>query len=155
MKNFLETEALVSTWLCLPRWAFAAAAQVNSQTPAVAISTVATTSEERRSDLSDVVNYCSRQLGLQGLACLAASSQQYKKTCLQTACSDATNLLVDAVQEAAAATGMKTSSCKVSEHVQAVAWLLQVAPEAATAPTTAQHVLCLPSVPLHVAKQFV
>jgi hypothetical protein len=138
---------------------FEAAAPVNSQTEEAALLTLAAAKACEETELPDIVPYCSRYLGLKGLACLAASSQQYKETCLQTACSDATHLLVDAINAAAAqqqdAESTSLTGCKKETHIQAVAWLLRITPEAAMTATAAQHLLCLPSVPLHLAKEFV
>jgi hypothetical protein len=133
---------------------------VNSQRIPAAAPHLATPSEETSTGLQDVVNYCSSHLGLQGLACLAASSKQLKKACLQTATSDAALLLVHAVNAAAkegcTSNAADSAACeKEQQHVRAAAWLLHVAPKAATAATTAEQLLRLPSVPLGVAKQFV
>jgi hypothetical protein len=82
------------------------------------------------------------------------------KACLQTAISDAAHLLVHAVNAAAKDEHSPNAADpavrkKEQQHVRAVAWLLHVTPQAATATTAAEQLLRLPGVPLGVAKQFV
>jgi hypothetical protein len=110
--------------------------------------------------LCDVITYCSRQLGLQGLACLAASSKQLRKASLAAVNSDASFLLVDAVKAAATTAALEESKAQrwhTYQHKKALAWLLQADPTAVKAATTvtAQLLLLVPGVPLHVAEQLV
>jgi hypothetical protein len=82
-----------------------------------------------------VLTYCIRQLGLKGLACLAASSKQLRKASLAAVCDsyDAALLLVDTVKAAAATAALDESKSKRWDRYQqkrAVAWLLQAAPTA-------------------------
>jgi hypothetical protein len=109
--------------------------------------------------LCDVLPYCSERLGLQGLACLAASSKQYNETALATTASDAAFLLKHAqLSETAAAAGTAAApshsvSLSLEQHTQEVAWLLRAVPSATTA--AIEHLLRVPSVPISVAKQLV
>jgi hypothetical protein len=111
--------------------------------------------------LCDIITYCSKQLGLQGLACLAASSKQLRKASLAVVCSDAAFLLVDTVKAAAATAALydesKYKNWHTYKHKKALAWLLQEDPTAVktAAPVTVQLLLLVPCVPLHVAEQLV
>jgi hypothetical protein len=112
-----------------------------------------------KTQLCDVLGYCSKQLGLQGLACLAASSKQYKEACVSATARDAAILLVDALQAAGTVAGVaSTVPPSPQQPMQAVAWLLHVAPSAtpvlsAASSLAAEHILRVPNVPLPIAKQ--
>jgi hypothetical protein len=106
------------------------------------------------------MEYCSRQLGITGTACLAASSRQLRTASLAAARSDAALLLVDTVKAAAAAgtvdkQASESEQQRVRQHVKAVAWLLQVEPTAAKTAATAELLLHVPGVPLQMTEQLV
>jgi hypothetical protein len=109
--------------------------------------------------LLDVLPYCSsRQLGLQGLACLAASNKHLRDTALEYARGDAANLLLDAVQAAstpatAAASAQLTARCDVVSITPAITWLLGIAPACSAA--AAECLLLIPAVPASCAAQLV
>jgi hypothetical protein len=106
--------------------------------------------------LCDVLEYCSKLLGLQGLACVAASSKQYKEASAATTAKDAAFFLKNALTAAGTAVDAKDAvSPLLQQHVQAAAWLLRVDPSATTAATAAQLLLRIPDVPLPMAKQLV
>jgi hypothetical protein len=107
-----------------------------------------------------VLGYCSKQLGLTGIACRAASSRQLRKASLAAARGDAALFLVDTVKAAASAARVDKPAAepeqqRLQQHLKAVAWLLQVEPTAAKTATTAQLLLHVPGVPLQMTEQLV
>jgi hypothetical protein len=101
--------------------------------------------------ISDVVPFCVTQLGLQGLACLAACSKDLQSTCLLVVQSDARSLLdtaVAAVRAAHRTSGSRSGAHKEhkavqEQHRQAVVWLLLAVPAVAAAATTADVLCCV------------
>jgi hypothetical protein len=121
-----------------------------------AIPTAEAAREIDETQLCDVLDYCSKQLGLHGLACLAACSKQYKAASAATAGSAAGLFLKDALIAAHTAGGAKyAASSSLEQHMQAVTWLLRIVPSATTAATAAKRLLSIPNVPLPMAKQLV
>jgi hypothetical protein len=114
----------------------------------------------------DLVPFCSTQLGLQGLACLAACSRQLHNTCLGLVQSHANSLLAGAVEDMHAPhrregsskgeVEQRNSDIAVQEqHRQAVVWLLRAAPGVAAAAPTADLLSHVPAVPVGWALQLV
>jgi hypothetical protein len=115
---------------------------------------------KKAASLCEVLEFCSKQLGLAGIACLAASSMELRKASLAAARSDAALLLIDTVKAAAAAAAFDNQAAeskqqRVRQHVKAVAWLLQVEPTAAKTAATAELLLHTPGLPLQMAEQLV
>jgi hypothetical protein len=108
-----------------------------------------------------VLTYCIKQLGLKGLACLAASSKQLRKASLAAVHSDTALLLVDTVKVAATTAALVESKSKrwdTYQQKKAVAWLQQAEPTAIKTAATAQlqqQLLRVPGVPLWMAEQLV
>jgi hypothetical protein len=95
--------------------------------------TVVAAQEIDETRICDVLEYCSKQLGLQDLACLAASSKQYNEASAATAAKGAALLLENALTAArAVACDKSAASPSLQQHMQAAAWLLRVAPSATT-----------------------
>uniref|UniRef100_A0A383VFL2 Uncharacterized protein n=1 Tax=Tetradesmus obliquus TaxID=3088 RepID=A0A383VFL2_TETOB len=129
----------------------------------------------------DVLPYCCRQLGLQGLACLAASSRQLRTISLGLLPKDG-SMLRDALEAAATAAaasaaapstpaaavaaaagaaeqtphaapaGASRADKQAKHHLQAVTWLLSHSPTAAAAVGVAERALQVPAVPVDWAK---
>uniref|UniRef100_A0A383WPQ3 Uncharacterized protein n=1 Tax=Tetradesmus obliquus TaxID=3088 RepID=A0A383WPQ3_TETOB len=124
----------------------------------------------------DVLPYCCQQLGLQGRACLAASSRQLRTISLGMLHDDGSMLLVALRAAAAAASPHQhpaaaaaraeqtpraafvgsasinsDKTCK--QHLQAITWLLSHTPTAAAAAGVAERALQVPAVPMQCAKQ--
>lgn len=104
---------------------------------------------------------CSRQLGVQGLACIASCSTQAKLVSIKLGRADATDVVLGTLEaakaDAAAATEAR-SSCKQAEVVacwQPVQNLLQTVPAAMNAAGAANSILWCPSIPLQHALQWV
>jgi hypothetical protein len=74
----------------------------------------------------DLLSCCSGQLGLQGLALVAASSKLLQHICITLVRSDTKSLLLNTVKQAAAEAA--TSGTVPQQHTQAVLWLLKTAP---------------------------
>jgi hypothetical protein len=113
---------------------------------------------------SEVLPLVSRALGLQGLARLMTSSERNRSLCLTLITQDTKQLLqsalpLPAAAAAAGAAGLHPRQAADQSSLQAVLWMLRVAPEAATAAltvaSTAEHVVLLPAVPLDAAVQLV
>jgi hypothetical protein len=108
-------------------------------------------------ELDDVLPYCKLQLGLQGLACLAASSKHLQDTCLEAARADAHTLLMNASDAAKAlqSAGNDKVSCQrlVKQQLQAATWLLRHSPTAAAG--VAEHAVCIPALQLCWVKELV
>jgi hypothetical protein len=107
-----------------------------------------------------MLGYCSKQLGLAGLACLAASSRQLRQASLAAARSDAAFLLPDTIRAAATDAriykpAVRSEQQRLQKHMKAVAWLLQVEPTAAKTAATAQLLLHVPGLPLQIIEQLV
>jgi hypothetical protein len=113
--------------------------------------------------LSGVLPFMAIHIGLQGVYSLAASSKQLRAACSAIIRQDATSLLLEAVKEAsataAAAAAAKAASAAaghsvvkeqahhqavLKQQVQAVQWLLQLHPSAATAAGAAERLLHTP-----------
>jgi hypothetical protein len=123
--------------------------------------------------LLDVLPYLGRSLGLQGLACLGASSQQFKQACLEFVNPNSTHLVLDALPplspecglaEAAAAAAAASqlpppAGAAVDQRLQPVLWLSRVAPVTASSALAAvdvlQRLVHLPHVPLQQAQDLV
>jgi hypothetical protein len=119
-------------------------------------------------DLVDVLPYLGRALGLQGLACLAGSSRQFRQACIDLAEQTAYVLLLEAlppvkpsntlaaVAKAAAAVPAPSAA---DQRLQPVLWLVHVAPSVAASALAAadvlQRLMHLPHVPLQHAQQLV
>jgi hypothetical protein len=128
-----------------------------------------TTKDNVETSLEEVTGCISKHLGLQGLACLAASSQQYKQNCLHTVRNNAALLLLDAIDTAATlqsqsqdadtltAAAHTTAGSAVLRQtcMQASVWLLRAAPSEATAAKAAENIMRIPNVPLSIAQQLV
>jgi hypothetical protein len=101
--------------------------------------------------------YCSKQLGLQGLSRLAASSKCLRKASLAATCRDAPLLLLDTAKAAAKFNKFRDPATQLAsqQNMEAVAWLLPFVPAAATSATTAAQMLSVPNVPLQLAEQLV
>jgi hypothetical protein len=132
---------------------------MNCQQSPAAPDTVEAPEDAEETHLCDVLSYCSKQLGLQGLACLAASSKQYKEASISATTRDAAILLVDALRAAGTAAAVaNTAPSSPQQPVQAVAWVLHVAPSAtpvlsAASSLAAEQLLRVPNLPLPLAKQ--
>jgi hypothetical protein len=104
--------------------------------------------------VGDFMNACPRlctQLGLQGLACMGASSKGLALNCQAAARSNAVSLLQPIVEAA-------RRRQYLEQHKQAAAWLvalLQQAGNSTTVAAAAQQLLSIPSVPLDWALQMV
>jgi hypothetical protein len=99
--------------------------------------------------LLDVLPYCSAELGLQGLACLSASSSSSSRTfeeaCLDVARRDACTLLTSG-PDAVFAAALHSPPAVKQQHLQAAAWLLRLVPSAATAAAEiTEHLLQIPA----------
>jgi hypothetical protein len=100
-----------------------------------------------------------KELGPQGLACLATSSIYCRTAAVEAVCKEKRDLLASAL-DTAHSTGLDvdvddSEGLDVHVHLQAVAWLaghlLRQEPE--TAADVAEQLLTLPKVPLSMAKQ--
>jgi hypothetical protein len=101
--------------------------------------------------VGDFMNACPRlctQLGLQGLACMGASSKRLVLDCKAAASTNAASLL-EPILEAARRGPLS------DQHKQAAVWLAQQADNPTAAAGVAQQLLSLPSVPLDWALQLV
>jgi hypothetical protein len=117
--------------------------------------------------LVDVLPCLGRALGLQGLACLASSSRQFRQACVDIAQHNAHVLLLEALPpvkpvETLAASAQAAASAvspPVDRRLQPVLWLMHVAPSvSASALATADvlhRLVHLPHVPLQHAQQLV
>jgi hypothetical protein len=109
--------------------------------------------------LISVVPYVSKHFGLQGLACLAASSQQLNSVCFAVAQQDASHLLLQALDAAqhAAAGNIRSAALqqRQQQHLEAAAWLLQAAPALAMSADVTERLVRLPSTSLKQAVKFV
>jgi hypothetical protein len=110
-----------------------------------------------RETLDDVMHACPRlctQLGLQGLACMAASSKGLVLNCQAAARSNAISLLEPILEIAGLGQWLE-------QHKQAAVWLVALLQQdgqplgATAAAAVAQRLLSLPSVPLDWALQLV
>jgi hypothetical protein len=102
--------------------------------------------------LTEALHRCpklSTHLGLQGLACLAASCRSLKASCLASCRRDAVTLLEPGFDALATAHGIQQK-----QQLTAVVWLLQALPAAATA-SVSNRLVYTPLVPLDFAKQLV
>jgi hypothetical protein len=103
---------------------------------------------------ADILHACPRlclHLGVQGLACLGASSKRLKLSCHAAASCNAISLLEPALDAA-------RHGQLLEQHKQAAVWLvalLQQDCKPTTAADVAQQLLSLPSVPLDWALQLV
>jgi hypothetical protein len=121
--------------------------------------------------LLDVLPYIARTLGLQGLACLAASNQQFKQACLELVEQNSHHLLLDVLPPLSPERGLAqaatvrlpppppAAAAATDQRLQPVLWLSRVAPGMATSGLSAvdvlQRLVHLPHVPLQHAKQLV
>jgi hypothetical protein len=129
---------------------------MNGQRSTATPNTVEEASKIDETQLCDVLDYCSKELGLQGLTSLAATSKQYKQASAATTARDAYLFLKDGLTAAHAAGGAKyAASSSLEQRMQAVTWLLRVDPSATTAAAAAKRLLSIPNVPLPMAKQLV
>jgi hypothetical protein len=122
--------------------------------------------------LLDILPLCSaEQLGLQGLACLAASSKQLRTISLGSLPKDGSMLLPALSAAARAKTAAaasregavaRTAQARISasraeqelqQRLQAFKWLLHQTPKAAAAAGVADRALQIPALPLQCAKQ--
>jgi hypothetical protein len=92
--------------------------------------------------------FCSTQLGLQGLACLAASSRGFRTACHSIVQRQAASLVLDEFRtaEAVISTNRFGQTSIKQRHVQGAVWALHLAPTAATAAGVAEQLICLPAV---------
>jgi hypothetical protein len=92
--------------------------------------------------------FCSKQLGLQGLACLAASSKGFRTACRVIVERQAASLVIDKFRtaEAGISTNRYAETSIKQRHVQGAVWALHLAPTAATAAGVAEQLICLPAV---------
>jgi hypothetical protein len=90
--------------------------------------------------------FCSKQLGLQGLACLAASSRGLRTACHSIVQTEAASLVIAefGTAEAGISTDRYGKTVIKQRHVQGAAWALHLAPTAATAAEVAEQLICLP-----------
>jgi hypothetical protein len=119
-----------------------------------------------------VLPFHSQQLGLQGLACLAATSKQLRNASLGLARNHALMLVAAMKTEVVAATAAAAAAAAAecvsgiaahtkptcwlcTQHMHAITWLLHHAPNAAKAAGMAECAVQIPSVPLIWAKQLV
>jgi hypothetical protein len=93
--------------------------------------------------LPELLLYCSKHLGLQGLACLAASSRGLRTACQSVLQTDAVSLLIDELRTAELDESLMRPEIKL-RHAQAAAWALRLAPTAATAAGVTEQLLCQP-----------
>jgi hypothetical protein len=137
-------------------------------------------SNEASPDLCSVLPlFTSPHFGLQGLACVAASSKQLKQICCDLAKQHALDLVVDTLKaagEAATAaadeylpplvaddavgcdddpTEEKYKHEAVQQHLRGVEWLWQASPSVFTAAGTAERIVQTPRVPVSCALQLV
>jgi hypothetical protein len=122
--------------------------------------------------LSDVLPLMATHVGLQGVFSLAASSKQLRAACSDILPQDATALLLDAVEQASAtavaanaaeaaraadpaAEDAAQDKAALKQQAQAVQWLLQLHPSAATAAGVQHRLLHTPAVPEAVARVLV
>jgi hypothetical protein len=96
--------------------------------------------------LVDILPMCSGQLGLQGLACLAACSRHLQQACLATVRNDACNLLRSACDVFDQHRYNDWRNYSAAQHAKqqarkAVVWMLQAAPAVAAADSTAQQLI--------------
>jgi hypothetical protein len=109
----------------------------------------------------DILPFCKLQLGLQGLACLAASNKHLQDTCIAAARADADSLLLNALDAAKALKSSEqdtvSSQRLVQQHLQAVAWLLRHSPTAAAGVLRyiAEHPMSTPALRLWWVKELV
>jgi hypothetical protein len=111
--------------------------------------------------LLDVLPYLGRALGLQDLACLAATCQQLKQGCMKFIHHNARVLLLDALPPVQTVDCFKAAAeaAAADRRLQPVLWLLHVARQSASTALAAadvlQRLVHLPYVPLQHAKQLV
>jgi hypothetical protein len=108
--------------------------------------------------LISVFPYVSNHLGLQGLACLAASSQQLNSLCLAVAQQDASYLLLqalDAAQQPEAGNSPSAARKEQQQQLEAAAWLLQAAPALPKSADVAERLVRLPSTSFKQAMKLV
>jgi hypothetical protein len=102
-----------------------------------------------------ILPFCKLQLGVQGLACLAASNKHLQDTCVAAARADADSLLMNALDAANAfkSSEKDTASSQrlVQQQLQAVAWLLRHSPTAAAG--VAEHAVRIPALQLCWVKE--
>jgi hypothetical protein len=110
-----------------------------------------------------ILPFCSTQLGLQGLACLAATNKLLRSACVSTLHLDARCLLLDALDAAVAAspaaasnTGSAVAAGGATDRaMQAVAWLCSAVSDVITSADTAERLISTPAVSLASAVQLV
>jgi hypothetical protein len=154
------------------RQAFAANEQRTSSVSQSSMPNVKASADAR---LLDVLPCIGRTLGLQGLACLAASNQQFKHACLELLEQDSHHLLLDVlpplspecglaqpaaiVQLPPQAAAAPAAAAATDQRLQPMLWLSRVVPGMATSVLSAvdvlQRLVHLPHVPLQHAKQLV
>jgi hypothetical protein len=121
--------------------------------------------------LCDVLPLMATHVGLLGVGSLAASSKQLRAACSDILPQDATTLLLDAVLQASA-TAVAAKAAKAAraaarypvandavqhkvtlkQQAQAVQWLLQLHPSAATTAGALDRLLHIPAVPAAIAR---
>jgi hypothetical protein len=121
--------------------------------------------------LPDVLPLMATHVGLRGVIGLAASSKQLRAACSDILPQDATTLLLDAVKQASATAAAADAAeaaraeagypvaddavqhkAALKQQAQAVQWLLQLHPSAATTAGALDRLLHIPAVPGAIAR---